>query len=527
VCGLALVQHLLDRDRRLVLALGGATFVFHLLFASQYGWFRDELYYVACGQRLDWGYVDHPPLVAFLARLARVLFGDSLMGLRSFAALAHAGTMVLTAEIARALSGGRLSQVIAAVAIMIAPYDLVVGHIYTMNAFEPLVWGGLALIVIRVLADAKKNERHLIWLGPILGVGVLNKHSALWPAAAMVMGLLLVSPQRRLLIHKRTILAGVIALVIAAPHIAWQVAHGFPTREFARAALTGKNEPYTILDFVGQLIQLAHPLLAPVWMTGLIALLTTNRLRTFRPLGIAALLIAILIVVTGAKAYYLVPAFTWLFAAGAVTIERVAFATRRRRIAFGVYATLTIATGLVILPSAVPVLPVPLYQRYAAALGKFAEQKSGEKMRPAALPQLYADMHGWKEVAHATREVVMTSLTPEERADTVIVGQNYGEASAIEFFGGVDLPRVASGNNGWWLWGPPMTKEEKPSPSIIIWVGNTDKEEDLAPHFAEVIEAARIDHPLARADQRNVPVYICKNPMRPLTEMWPRLKHYR
>jgi hypothetical protein len=147
-----------------------AIVALHIAFAGRYGWFRDELYYVACGQRLALGYVDHQPLVAFVARIANALFGDSLIGLRSFAAICAGATVLSASATARAFGGGRVAQIVAALGVALAPYDLVVGHIYTMNAFEPVIWGGIGLVV--ALSIRAQDARRLVWLGPIVGVGM-------------------------------------------------------------------------------------------------------------------------------------------------------------------------------------------------------------------------------------------------------------------------------------------------------------------------------------------------------------------
>ncbi|MBX3234283.1 MAG: glycosyltransferase family 39 protein [Labilithrix sp.] len=484
----------------------------HLAFATRYGWFRDELYYVACGRRLALGYVDHPPLVALVARAGMALGGGSLVGLRLFAALAAAGTIVLAAELARTFGGRRVAELVAALATALAPYDLVVGHVYTMNAFEPLFWGGIALVVARALRD--DDARGLVWLGPLVGLGVLGKHSASWPAVALAIGVAL-SPSRRLLTRREPWIAAAVAIVLVAPHVAWQVQHDFPTREFARAALSGKNEPYGAAGLAAQLLQLFHPLSAPLWIAGLVSLF---RSRVFRPIGVALVLLVVLVFATQAKVYYLGPAWPWLFAAGGVALERSlgAGSTSRRRLAVA-YGVLAAATALVLVPAAIPVLPVPAFQRYARALGVLGEQRTGEKMRPASLPQLYADMHGWPELA-ATARGVVAALSDEERRDAVLLASNYGEASALEHFD-AGLP-VGSGDNGWWLWGPPRARA-----SVVVWVGHpTDALRELCPTLEE---ATRADHELARADERDLPLYVCRAPRVSLTEAWPRMKHYR
>lgn len=323
----------------------------------------------------------------------------------------------------------------------------------------------------------------------------------------------------RLLAKKETVFAALIASAFAAPHVVWQVRNGFPTREFARAALSGKNEPYGVLGFIGQEMQLLHPLFAPLLLAGLVGLLVSPSLRRFRPLGVAYVLVAALIVVVKAKAYYLAPAAMWLFAAGGVVVERATAARPRARIAAAVYGALAVLAGLALAPMAMPILPVATFQPYARALGALGEQKTGEKNRPAALPQIFADMYGWPELAHVVEEVVL-GLSAEECEGALIFAHNYGEASAIEHFGHA-LPKVASGNTGWWLFGLPRS-----SPSVVVAVGDVDRAL-LDELFEDVHEVARFDHPLVRANERDIPITVCRRPKVPFETAWPRLKLYR
>ena len=168
----------------LVLCLAGAKLLFHLLSAGRYGIFRDELYYLACGEHLDWGYVDQPPLIALVVWVARHLFGDWLVGLRFFPALAGAATVWLTGKLARELGGGMFAQVLAALAVICVPIYLVVHHWLTMNAFEPLVWIGCVWCVVRAI---DRNEaRYWIWFGVLAGIGIETKYGIAFFVVAVV-----------------------------------------------------------------------------------------------------------------------------------------------------------------------------------------------------------------------------------------------------------------------------------------------------------------------------------------------------
>ncbi len=154
----------------------------HLYANRNYGYFIDELYYIACSNHLDWGYVDQPPMVALITKIARLLFGDSLQAIRFFSALAGAAKVLLTAIIARELGGKRFAQILAALAVLVAPGFLGIDNLLSMNAFEALVWIACAYVLIRIIKTT--NQKLWIWFGLLAGIGLENKHSMLiWGTA--------------------------------------------------------------------------------------------------------------------------------------------------------------------------------------------------------------------------------------------------------------------------------------------------------------------------------------------------------
>ena len=161
-----------------VLWLAGVKLAFHLFIIQGYGWFRDEFYYIACAEHLDWGYVDHPPLVALVTAATRALFGDSLLAIRLPAALAGAATVVIAGVLARELGARRFGQGLAALAVLVATIYLPLQHILSMNAWEPLLWGAVALFVIRALDGG--HVREWVYAGIVSGVALQNKHSMLF-----------------------------------------------------------------------------------------------------------------------------------------------------------------------------------------------------------------------------------------------------------------------------------------------------------------------------------------------------------
>ena len=281
---------------------------------GRYGAFRDEFYYLACGENLAWGYVDHPPLIALLARLTRLL-GDSLFALRLLPALANSALVLLTGLIARELDGGRFAQGLAAASVAFAPIYLGTGGLLTMNGFEQVFWTLGALLLARLF----RREEPKLWvpLGGVFGLGLLNKHSMLFFGFGLFVGLLL-TRERRQFCSRWFWLGCAVAVLLFLPNLLWEIQTGWPTLEFMRNARLYKNSPVTPGEFVlQQILQLSPPTL-PLWLAGLGFLLFAPNGKPYRPLGWMFVMLFVVFMATQAKAYYLAPIYPMLFAAGGV-----------------------------------------------------------------------------------------------------------------------------------------------------------------------------------------------------------------
>jgi len=203
-------------DTALRIGLSLAVLLAQFLVSSRYGYFRDELYYFACGEHLDWGYVDQPPFVALMAAITRGVLGDSLLAVRFFPALCAGLTVLLTGLTARELGGKRFAQALAAIVVMIGPVYLSIGHFFSMNCFDYVFWILAIYMVVRIL----KEDRPKLWLlfGLVAGAGLMNKYSMGFLGLGLVVGLVLTSSRRHLL-SRWIWLGGALAFVIFLPHI--------------------------------------------------------------------------------------------------------------------------------------------------------------------------------------------------------------------------------------------------------------------------------------------------------------------
>lgn len=507
-----------ERATGTLLAIAAIALGLHAVVGGRYGYFRDELYYLACSDHLAFGYVDQPPLSIGLLWIVRRLFGDSLWAIRLPAWLASAGTVFVTGRLARELGGGRVAQVIAALCVLIGPVYLAVGHFYSMNALDVLLWTLCAFAFVRALSSGRASW--WIVLGVLLGLGLENKISVLWLGAGIAAALVL-TPARRWLATPWPWVAGLIAAALFAPHLVWQIRNGWPTLEFMHNATTRKMTPISPLAFLANEILVQHPVTFPIWAAGLVFLLAAprsvaqDRLPHRALVWLFAVPALILIASATSRANYLSPAFPIVFAGGSVALG--AWLDRARPWTRSAGLAVLLISGAITAPLGLPLLRVDSFIAYAQAL-KLAP-RAEENTRPGLLPQHYADQFGWRELAVKVGEVYF-SLSPAERERCAILATNYGRAGAIDFFGrSLGLPPAISGHNNYFLWGPRGYTGE-----VMIVVGGSV--EDHAPDFAEVKQVAATSCRYCMPYEDGVPIYLCRGLKKPLAELWPMVKEY-
>jgi 4-amino-4-deoxy-L-arabinose transferase-like glycosyltransferase len=461
--------------------------------SERYGYHRDELYFLAAGERLDWGYADQGPLTPAIAAAADAISPDSILVLRLPSALAAAAMIVLTALIARELGGGRRPQLVAAACVAVGVVFLQVGHLLSTATFDLLAWTAVTWLAVR----AVRTEDDRLWLvaGVVLGLGLLNKPLPAFLILGLVAGVAISGP-RRLLLNPWVWAGGLVALALWSPWLIWQTSNGWPqidvSSEIAAGGSASSEPRWAILPFQFLLVS---PLLAPIWIAGLWGLFRDARLRDYRFLAWAWAILAVVFIASGGKPYYLAGLLPVLLAAGSVVIdpwlERGRSAHRR--------ASLAVAVGLSAIVGAVialPVLPVDEVEPVVEV-----NEDVGETV-------------GWPEMVETVAEVA-----EDAPGDPVILTANYGEAGAIDRYGSaLGLPRAYSGHNAYADWGRPPGEA-----GPVIAVGISDRFLDgwlrNCRPAAELSNDAGIEN-----DEFGAPVALCASPIRPWSEL--DLEHY-
>jgi 4-amino-4-deoxy-L-arabinose transferase-like glycosyltransferase len=387
--------------------------------AGRYGFHRDELYFRAAANRLDWGYVDQPPLTPLLARLF-FSFGDSPFTLRISATLTGVAIAVVVALTARELGGGRGAQALAAAAAATSVFVLAVTHMLSTATLDLLLWAVIGLFTIRLLRTG--DGRWWVAIGAAVGLAMTNKW--LVPLLVLALGVSLLAVGPRIVLRTWWLPAGVaVALAVSAPVLAWQAAHEFPLLTVARGISEADGSENRALFVPLQLLYLS-PVLVPVWVVGFLVLW---RERRFRSIALAYPVLCVLTLALGGKPYYTVALLVILLAAGAEPAWR--WALRRRALA-SVAAVVGVVSSVVF---SLPVLPV---SALAPVLAVNREQ--GEQVGWRELVESVA--HGWAQAD----------------PDSVIFTRNYGQAGAVARYGPeLGLPPPYSGHMSYAEWGPP------------------------------------------------------------------------
>jgi hypothetical protein len=520
----------LDGGMAIIWAITFAKLLFHIYFNNRYGYFRDEFDYISCGDHLGWGYVDQPPLIPFLIHICRAVLGDSLRSIRFIPALASSLLVVQTAVLAREFGGRRFALLLSAITVVIAPQYLSNGSLLGTNCLEPTLWMGCAYLAI--LAIKRDRPRYWLWFGIVAGLGMEEKYSITIFGFGIVIGLLLTA-QRRVFLKPWIWLGGLAAFLIFLPNLLWNLHYHWPFLELMRnIRAEGRDVILPLPQFFFQQTLLVHPFTAPIWLTGLFALLFSARLKPYRMLGWSYLVCFTVFFVLHGKNYYLSPVYPMLLAAGAVVIEsaidprkregvnnaQAENARPRRTWLKAVIVIFLLADGAHLAPVAVPILSPDAFLAYAKHLPMKLPVMEHDHAR-AALPQWYADQFGWKEIVDETA-VAWNRIPAEERKDCGIFAQDYGQAGAIDFMGRpYGLPHALSGDRTYFLWGPRGYSGN----CMIVLDDTRQRLEQLWQRVDYVGDSA--DNPYAL--ETGIGVFICRGPkFGTLAQLWPKLKRW-
>lgn len=488
----------------IALVFSGLSVLVHLIFANNYELHRDEYLYIALGRHLDWGYASVPPLIGFISWLVAKSGLPVDLGLKAVAALAGGFTLFIVQRMTFNLGGKTWALVLAGTAWLFSIAYNRTAWLFQPVVFDVMFWTLALYVFIEMIRTQEPG--HWIPLGLVCGLGMLNKYTMVFLIAGMAFTAL-VSKNRKLIFTRTFMVGGILGLLVFMPNLIWQVGHDFPVLRHMKQLKENQLDHVSYSDFIlNQFLMNLHAI--PLWLTGLAGgLLWLRKRDSFRSGSEKAILaLSILFCFTvglfmmgKAKAYYTLGLYPALFAAGAFIIGRYARPFIKWTVLF-----LMIALSLPLMPMGLPVYKHDRMIRYGKKLVSLGGENilKWEDGRVHDLPQDYADMTGWKELAGLVENAYL-SLSPEEKKNSMIFCENYGQAGAIAYYSRQRMPEPVSFSDNFLLWAPDTIQIQ-----TLIYVN--DEIEEISTHFEEVVEFGRIGNPFAR--ETGLPVYICRKP---------------
>ncbi|MDX1940354.1 MAG: glycosyltransferase family 39 protein [Saprospiraceae bacterium] len=488
-----------------ILSVAAAKLIFHLFTNVNYGFHRDEMLYLALGRHLDAGYWSNPPLIGWIAWFIQAFLSDSMFAVRLVPSLLGTSILIITALIAREMGGGKYAQFLAAFGMLVSPALVRSSWLFQPVIIDVFFWTFSTYFIIKYLQS--KEKQNIIYFGITIGLGLLNKYNLAFLLFALVPALL-VTPHRTLLWQRQTLWAVLIALLIFAPNLIWQYTHDFPVithmQELARNQLVNVSSFDFIIDQF--LINISTNIL---WIPALFFLFFNQKMQSFRLIGWLFIFTIVIYLILHGKSYYTIGIFPMMIAAGTIFWENLSSKIWLRTL----IPVLMLSLLIPILPLGIPFLSVPKMAGYCKYLAEdigldFATRwEDGEQH---ALPQDYADMLGWSELAQHT---IKAYEQVEDKNRVLIYAENYGQAGAIELFAkDKRLPSVNSFSDSYRLW---IQKETNANTLIYV---NDELGEDVQRIFADIQIIGKIENPYAR--ERGTTVYLCQKPQGNFGSFW-------
>lgn len=481
------------RFATLPIALISATLATILTWASaHYGYFGDELYFLAAADHLAWGYADQQPALPALAGTMQALFPDSPLGLRLPAILVTTAGVPLTALIVRELDGDRRAQVLAAAAFAISPQVLINGRLLGTMTFDPILWTAIIWLLVRWVRrfeQGRADDNLLLWAGIATAVTLQVKFLVVGLWAAMAIALLWVGPRAMLGRPKLWIGAGV-ALLTTIPTLIWQALNGWP--QLGMHQVINSESHYAGVDLLRRWLLLAGIVGAVLVCYGFARSLLDPRARAFRFVGVAACVLALVFLFTGAREYYMVGLYPVLLAIGAVGLQHGRATDSKRfmsALAWPIYGV-----------SAVVCLSTLTTDPFLSKLPGELANRTGDQ---------------WSAVTRDVSEA-LESLPGGQQGHTVVVVSDYWTASALHHFGPEHgIERVYSGSRGYGYFGHPPE-----SSTATLYVGSTER--SLREYFDTVHRIASFGPGESSGAGR--PIWLAEDRKRPWHELWPDLR---
>lgn len=483
----------------------------HLVFYNTLEFHRDELLYFSLGMHPAAGYASVPPLTGWVAWLMWQVPVPVQLAARIWPAFLSILLVVLTDAIVKILKGGPYARILASVAIVVTPINLRAFSMFQPVPTEVLFWTLVFYLVLRWIV--KKEDWVIYLLGFVAGLALLNKYLVFLQFICLALVLLLF-PYREMLRKRAFLFAILIAVVVFLPNIIWQFGHGLPVLTHMKALNDSQLVHVNRINFLTDQLFMAFAASLLV-VPGLIYPLFKNNLRAARPLVLASILVIGVLLLVRGKSYYTAGIFPLLIALGAIFWENSLKAKWGKTSLVILLVVLTLPG----LPMAMPVMNAERLAGYFAFVRTnigFDAVLRDEDGQYHPLPQDYADMLGWEELAgHAG----LAYSAIEDKKASMIFCENYGQAGAITVIGKKSgLPQAVSFSESFFYWAPDDFPAEITS---VIYI-NDEMGADVDSLFRDIQKIGSISNPLAR--EYGTSVWLCRDPVTSFNSFWREIR---
>lgn len=470
----------------------------YLLISPAYELHRDEFLHLDQGKHLAWGFISVPPVTSWMSWLINLL-GGGVFWVKFVPALFGAGTLVLVWKMARQLGGELFACVLAAVSVL-GSVILRLNILYQPNSLDVFFWTLAYFCLIKIINTNKAAWFYAAALS--LAFGFLSKYNILFLVAGLFPALLL-SPHRKLLVNKYFFIGLAIAFLAVLPNLLWQYQNHFPTlsqlKELAETQLVNVDRSAFLKDQILFFLSSVFVLVA-----GLFALAFYPPFKRYGFLLFAFAFTLGLFIFFKAKSYYAIGLYPVFLPFGAVYFERLFARGWKKSYLRPALVSLVILLSLPLLYLAFP-LHSPAYFVTHPEPYKSLGLLRWEDGRDHPLPQDFADMIGWKELAHKT-DSVYNSLP--DKQGTLVLCDNYGQAGAINYYSSVKDMQAVSFNADYINWMP----LQHPIRNVIQVKDDTDEDSTRTREkglFEKVTLAGRIENKYAR--EYGTRIYLLQN----------------
>lgn len=466
----------------------------YLMVHPVYELHRDEYLHLDQAHHLAWGYLSVPPVNSWFAYLISLL-GNSEFWVRFFPALFGALTILVVWKIIRSLGGNLFAQSLGAIAIIFSAI-MRLNILFQPNSLDILCWTLFFFSFLKYLQTEKSNWLYISAL--VFAFGFLNKYNILF----LVLGLfpaLLLSEHRRIFSKKEFYLSVLIAFLIVLPNLIWQFQNDFPVFQHLRILASTQLDKVARMDFLKeQLLFFVGSFY--VILAGLTSFFFYEKLKKFRLFFWSFVFTLLIFIYFRAKAYYAIGIYPFYIAFGSVYLEKLLSGIRLKYLK-PVAILLPVVLFLPLLKIVFPTQPPEILQKQISPYRSLGILR-WEDGKDHELPQDFADMLGWKELAKKVDQAY--AKLPEDEK-TLVICDNYGQAGAINYYSEYDNIHAVSMNADYINW----FDFSEPFMNLImvkdIWDKDSNRTREKA--FFEKVELKdSITHRFAR--EKGTRVYV-------------------